>query len=105
MALSHHIVHVVVEVMDDGATDMTENKRNHGNENHLNGGRHCPMTPQQDANAIRWTFDLTPIELFAFAEMWDRWKEPSGNWIKTCSISPRPRNAVTSPVHDRMPNT
>jgi hypothetical protein len=26
-ALSHHIVHVVVEVVHDGATDMTQNKQ------------------------------------------------------------------------------
>jgi hypothetical protein len=30
-------------VMQDGATDMTQNKRNHGHENHLNCRRHCPM--------------------------------------------------------------
>jgi hypothetical protein len=36
---------VVVEVMDDGATEMTENERNHGDENHLNCGRHRPMMP------------------------------------------------------------
>ena len=42
-------------------------------------------------------------ELFAFAGLWDRWKDPSGNWIKTCSILTTTPNAVTSPVHDRMP--
>ena len=42
-------------------------------------------------------------ELFAFAGLWDRWKDPSGNWIKTCSILTTSPNAVTSPVHDRMP--
>jgi len=35
--------------------------------------------------------------------LWDRWKDPSGNWIKTCSILTTTPNAVTSPVHDRMP--
>ena len=38
--LSHHSVHVVVKVVDEGATDMTQNERNHGDENQLNGGRH-----------------------------------------------------------------
>jgi hypothetical protein len=41
--------------------------------------------------------------LFAFAGLWDRWKDPSGGWIKTCSILTTAPNAVTSPVHDRMP--
>ena len=41
--------------------------------------------------------------MFAFAGLWDRWKDPSGNWIKTCSILTTIPNAVTSTVHDRMP--
>src|SRR5271157_4887842 len=48
-------------------------------------------------------FDVNNGELFAFAGLWDRWKDPSGNWIKTCSILTTTPNAVTSPVHDRMP--
>lgn len=35
--------------------------------------------------------------------LWDRWKDPGGNWIKTCSILTTTPNAVTSAVHDRMP--
>ena len=31
------------------------------------------------------------------------WRDPSGNWIKTCSILTTTPNAVTSAVHDRMP--
>src|ERR1017187_624148 len=42
-------------------------------------------------------------ELFAFAGLWDRWKDPGGNWMKTCSILTTTPNAVTSAVHDRMP--
>jgi putative SOS response-associated peptidase YedK len=42
-------------------------------------------------------------QLFAFAGLWDRWKDPSGNWIKTCSILTTTPNAVTAAVHDRMP--
>jgi putative SOS response-associated peptidase YedK len=41
--------------------------------------------------------------LFAFAGIWDRWKDPSGNWMKTCSILTTRPNAVTSRVHDRKP--
>jgi len=41
--------------------------------------------------------------LFAFAGIWDRWKDPSSGWIKTCSILTTTPNAVTSAVHDRMP--
>jgi putative SOS response-associated peptidase YedK len=33
----------------------------------------------------------------------DCWKDPSGNWVKTCSILTTTPNSVTSAVHDRMP--
>jgi putative SOS response-associated peptidase YedK len=50
-----------------------------------------------------YCFEVNEGELFAFAGLWDRWKNPSGDWIKTCSILTTTPNAVTSPVHDRMP--
>jgi putative SOS response-associated peptidase YedK len=50
-----------------------------------------------------YCFVVNEGELFAFAGLWDRWKDPSGNWIKTCSILTTIPNAVTTAVHDRMP--
>jgi len=50
-----------------------------------------------------YCFEVSEGELFAFAGLWERWKEPTGNWIKTCSILTTAPNAVTSAVHDRMP--
>jgi putative SOS response-associated peptidase YedK len=48
-------------------------------------------------------FEVNDGELFAFAGLWDGWKDPSGQWIKSCSILTTTPNAVTSQVHDRMP--
>jgi putative SOS response-associated peptidase YedK len=48
-------------------------------------------------------FEINEGELFAFAGLWDRWKDPSGQWVKSCSILTTTPNAVTSVVHDRMP--
>jgi putative SOS response-associated peptidase YedK len=48
-------------------------------------------------------FEVNQGQLFAFAGLWDRWKDPTGNWIETCSILTTTSNAVTSAVHDRMP--
>jgi putative SOS response-associated peptidase YedK len=48
-------------------------------------------------------FEVNDGQLFAFAGIWDRWVDPSGNWIKTCSILTTTPNDVTSAVHDRMP--
>ena len=42
-------------------------------------------------------------ELFAFAGLWDGWKNPEGQWVKTCTILTTTPNAVTSAIHDRMP--
>jgi putative SOS response-associated peptidase YedK len=50
-----------------------------------------------------YCFEVNEGELFAFAGLWERWKDPTGNWVKTCSILTTTPNAVTSPVHDRMP--
>ena len=48
-------------------------------------------------------FEVGDGELFAFAGLWERWKDANGNWIKTCSILTTTPNAVTSAIHDRMP--
>jgi putative SOS response-associated peptidase YedK len=48
-------------------------------------------------------FEVNDDELFAFAGLWDRWKDPSGQWTRSCSILTTTPNAVTSTVHDRMP--
>jgi putative SOS response-associated peptidase YedK len=48
-------------------------------------------------------FEVNEGELFAFAGLWDGWKDPGGQWIKSCSILTTTPNAVTAAVHDRMP--
>lgn len=50
-----------------------------------------------------YCFEVNDGALFAFAGIWDRWKDPSGNLVQTCSILTTSPNAVTRAVHDRMP--
>jgi len=50
-----------------------------------------------------YCFEVNDAELFAFAGLWDCWKDPGGGWITTCSILTTTANAVTSAVHHRMP--
>ena len=50
-----------------------------------------------------YCFEIREGELFAFAGLWDGWKDSSGQWVKTCSILTTTPNAVASPIHDRMP--
>jgi len=50
-----------------------------------------------------YCFEVRDGELFAFAGLWDSWRNSDGQWIKTCSILATTPNAVTSVIHDRMP--
>ena len=50
-----------------------------------------------------YCFEVNDGKLFAFAGIWDRWKNPTGDIVETCSILTTTPNAVTAPVHDRMP--
>jgi putative SOS response-associated peptidase YedK len=47
-------------------------------------------------------FEVNEGKLFAFAGLWEHWKDPGGNWIRTCSILTTTPNTVTSAIHDRM---
>jgi putative SOS response-associated peptidase YedK len=50
-----------------------------------------------------YCFEVNNGELFAFAGLWERWRDPSGQCVNSCSILTTTPNAVTSAVHDRMP--
>ena len=48
-------------------------------------------------------FEAGDGELFAFAGLWERWRDPSGQWVKSCSILTTTPNRLVAYVHDRMP--
>src|SRR5215831_12316953 len=50
-----------------------------------------------------YCFEVNDGEMFAFAGLWDGWKNAEGQWIKTCTILTTTPNAATSAIHDRMP--
>jgi len=41
--------------------------------------------------------------LFAFAGLWESWKDPDGGEIESCSIIVTDANEALKPIHDRMP--
>ena len=41
--------------------------------------------------------------LFAFAGLWDAWKEPEGDWVQSYSLVTTDANELASDVIDRMP--
>lgn len=45
--------------------------------------------------------DGSPV--LAFAGLWDRWKDPAGEWVLSCTIIVSGASAWMEPYHDRMP--
>jgi len=50
-----------------------------------------------------YMFEVGNGETFAFAGLWDKWRQPDGKSIATCAILTTRPNSITAPVHDRMP--
>jgi putative SOS response-associated peptidase YedK len=50
-----------------------------------------------------YCFEVNDGALFAFAGLWDGWKNAEAEWIKTCSVVTTVPNTLTALVHDRMP--
>jgi putative SOS response-associated peptidase YedK len=44
-----------------------------------------------------------PRRPFAFAGLWDRWKQPDGTWLISFTIVTCTPNALVAALHDRMP--
>ena len=42
-------------------------------------------------------------EPFAFAGLWETWKDPEGEMVKSCTIITTAANDYLQPIHDRMP--
>jgi putative SOS response-associated peptidase YedK len=40
---------------------------------------------------------------FAFAGLWDQWKSPDGEQVRSCTIITTEPNEVLAPIHNRMP--
>jgi len=45
---------------------------------------------------------LKSHEAFGFAGLWDAWKTPEGEWLKTCTIITGEPNEIVAPIHNRM---
>ncbi len=48
-------------------------------------------------------FEVSDGGLFAFAGLWDRWRERDGNVLETCTILTTTANELMRNIHNRMP--
>jgi putative SOS response-associated peptidase YedK len=50
-----------------------------------------------------YNFGMADDSMFAFAGLWDRWKDPSGDAILSFTILTTRPNALVADIHNRMP--
>jgi putative SOS response-associated peptidase YedK len=50
-----------------------------------------------------YCFEVTDGTVFAFAGLWDRWTDPQGKLIESCTILTTSANPLLADLHDRMP--
>jgi putative SOS response-associated peptidase YedK len=50
-----------------------------------------------------YNFGLASGSVFAFAGLWDRWRDEKNNVLETCTILTTKPNPLVAEVHDRMP--
>ena len=58
---------------------------------------------RRDTGKRPMRIELATKEAFAFAGIWETWKNPEGNRIRSCAIITAPAHASIKPIHDRMP--
>jgi putative SOS response-associated peptidase YedK len=59
---------------------------------------------KKDGNTKQpYCFEVNGGDLFALAGLWDRWKNPQGEVIESCTILTTTPNSLLSDIHDRMP--
>ena len=50
-----------------------------------------------------YCFEASDGTVFAFAGLWDRWTNPQGQLIESCTILTTTANSLLADLHDRMP--
>jgi putative SOS response-associated peptidase YedK len=50
-----------------------------------------------------YNFGMIDDSVFAFAGLWERWRDPAGDFVETCTILTARPNSLVAGVHDRMP--
>jgi putative SOS response-associated peptidase YedK len=71
----------------------------------VGGNADCLLDKKLDAKTKQpYAFAMQDRSPFAFAGLWDAWKDPAGDsWLQSFTIVTTKPNELTSQVHNRMP--
>jgi len=73
----------------------------------LRGGTNSNVGPLLDVRNGKskqpYCFEVGDGDVFAFAGLWDRWTDPRGEVVESCTILTTTPNALLADIHDRMP--
>ena len=58
---------------------------------------------EEGRNSTPYLFQRVDAKPFAMAGLWEIWRSPEGEMIKSCTILTTSANGVVAPVHERMP--
>ncbi|WP_256478610.1 SOS response-associated peptidase [Chroococcidiopsis sp. CCMEE 29] len=58
---------------------------------------------RQNGKKQPFYFRMHNAQPFAFAGLWERWQDPNGEIVETCTILTTDANELLRPIHDRMP--
>lgn len=58
---------------------------------------------QNKAPKQPYVFDLAAGGMFAFAGVWDAWKDQDGRWLQSFAVITTAANELMARIHDRMP--
>ncbi len=58
---------------------------------------------KQEGKKQPFYFRLQDGQPFAFAGLWESWKDPNGEVVDSCTILTTEANQLMQPIHDRMP--
>ena len=94
------------EMINARAETLTEKPAFRG----LLGNRRCLVLAdgfyewrKEGKSKVPMRFKLKSGEPFAFAGLWDSWKQPDGSSLRTYTIVTTESNDVVRPIHNRMP--
>ena len=70
----------------------------------VGGNADCLLDPKESKPPKQpYAFELSSGNTFAFACLWDAWKDKEGHWLQSFAIVTTEANELMSRIHPRMP--